>query len=68
MMLQGHFVDTMLDPVFRDKTNWLFYSWSFMRGITAPVFFFSAGLVFMYLLSRKSIPWRDNERIYKGIG
>jgi len=68
MMLQGHFIDTMLDPIFRDKANWLYYSWSFMRGITAPVFFFSAGLVFTYLLTRKSDAWRDNVRLYKGIG
>ena len=39
-----------------------------MRGITAPVFFFSSGLVFTYLLTRKAKPWRENERLYKGIG
>ncbi|MEZ5051620.1 MAG: heparan-alpha-glucosaminide N-acetyltransferase domain-containing protein [Chitinophagales bacterium] len=68
MMLQGHFVDTMLDPAYRDHSNWIYYSWSFMRGITAPVFFFSSGLVFTYLLTRKAKPWRENERLYKGIG
>jgi uncharacterized membrane protein len=68
MMLQGHFIDTMLDPVYRDDSNWLYAGWSFMRGITAPVFFFSSGLVFTYLLTRKTQPWRENERLFKGIG
>lgn len=68
MMLQGHLVDTMLDPVFRDKSHWLYYSWAFMRGITAPVFFFSAGLVFTYLLTRKNQHWKTNVRLTKGLG
>jgi len=67
MMLQGHFVDTMLAEQFRDPNHWLFSSWFFMRGITAPVFFFSAGLVFTYLMSRSTKPWRENDRLFKGL-
>ena len=67
MMLQGHFVDTMLDPAYRNQEHWLYYSWAFMRGITAPVFFFSSGLVFTFLLVRKQKHWTVNERINKGI-
>ena len=58
MMLQGHFVDTMLDPAYRDNSNWIYYSWSFMRGITAPVFFSVPVWVFTYLLTRKAKAWR----------
>ncbi len=66
-MLQGHFVDTMLADRFRDPDNWIYASWAFMRGITAPVFFFSSGLVFTYLLSKTAKPWRENERLFKGL-
>lgn len=67
MMLQGHFVDTMLADVYRDSANVWYRSWAFMRGITAPVFFFSSGLVFTFLLSRSTKPWRENERVFKGL-
>jgi uncharacterized membrane protein len=39
MMLQGHFIDGLLDPVFRDPENLAFATWKYFRGITAPVFF-----------------------------
>jgi len=67
MMVQGHMIDSMIDPVFRDSSNWLFSLWDTMRGITAPVFFFSSGTIFSYLLLRKNLPLRENERFYKGI-
>lgn len=38
-----------------------------MRGITAPVFFFSSGTIFAYLLLRKDLPFWKNERVTKGI-
>ncbi len=67
MMLQGHFIDTMLGDTFRDPNNSWYAAWAFMRGITAPVFFFSSGLVFTYLLSRTDKPWRENKRLFKGL-
>lgn len=67
MMLQGHFVDTMLDERYRDLANPIYSAWSFMRGITAPVFFFVTGTVFVFLLLRESTPWRHNERLRKGL-
>jgi len=67
MMLQGHTVGTVLAPQFQDNSFTLYYIWSFMRGITAPVFFFSSGTIFSYLLLRKDLPFWQNERVTKGI-
>lgn len=67
MMLQGHFVDTTLAPVFRDPDNPIYASWKFMRGLTAPIFFTVAGLIFIFLLLRDGRPLLENERVRKGI-
>lgn len=67
MMLQGHFVDTMLAYRFRDLENALYSTWFFMRGMTAPIFFTVTGLVFTFLLLRDGRPIKENERIRKGI-
>ncbi|MFN7119903.1 MAG: heparan-alpha-glucosaminide N-acetyltransferase domain-containing protein [Saprospiraceae bacterium] len=67
MMLQGHFVDKMLATEFRDFSNPIFQTWYFFRGITAPIFFFSTGLVFMYLLLKDNRPLLENERVKKGL-
>lgn len=67
MMIQGHVVDAFIDPIYRNPENWIFYLWDHMRGVTAPVFFFSAGAIFSYLLLHKNLPLRDNQRFYKGI-
>jgi uncharacterized membrane protein len=67
MMLQGHFIDGLLDNAFRDDTNSLFSVWKYFRGITAPVFFTVSGFIFTYLLIK--VPQRgwDNPRVKKGI-
>jgi len=67
MMLQGHFVDTMLAYRFRDLEDALYSTWFFMRGMTAPIFFTVTGLVFTFLLLRDGRPIKENERIRKGI-
>jgi len=36
MMLQGHFIDGLLDPLFRDPNNLFYNIWLYFRGITAP--------------------------------
>ncbi len=68
MMLQGHFIDGLLDPVYRDNDNVVFSTWKYFRGITAPVFFTVAGFIFMYLLIKQETPpgWK-NPRVQKGI-
>ncbi|MBR9914458.1 MAG: DUF1624 domain-containing protein [Algicola sp.] len=66
MMLQGHFIDTLINPIYRDETNTLYQVWSYFRGITAPTFFTISGLVFLYLLLRAKTKGEDYKRIRKG--
>lgn len=67
MMLQGHFIDGLLDPVFRDRENMVFKTWLYFRGITAPVFFTVSGFIFTYLLIRVPQTGLENPRVKKGI-
>lgn len=67
MMLQGHFISTMLDPVFRDPNNLAYSIWLYFRGNTAPLFFTISGLIFTYLLIKAHNKGNDNPRIKKGI-
>ena len=67
MMLQGHFVDTLLAESYRNAEAPLFFLWSFMRGMTAPIFFTVTGIVFIYLLLKDGQPLRENKRVKKGL-
>jgi len=67
MMLQGHFVDTLLNPIYRDESYLAYTVWSYFRGITAPVFFTISGLVFMYLLLKAHEKGNDKIRVKKGL-
>jgi uncharacterized membrane protein len=67
MMLQGHFIDGLLDPAFRDPENPVFATWKYFRGITAPVFFTVSGFIFTFLLIRVPRQGLDNPRIRKGL-
>ena len=67
MMLQGHFIDGLLDNAFRDNSNVFFSIWKYFRGITAPVFFTVSGFIFTYLLIRVPENGWDNPRVKKGI-
>jgi uncharacterized membrane protein len=67
MMLQGHFVDGLLDPFFRDSSSSVYNLWLYFRGITAPVFFTVSGFIFTYLLIRVPQLGFENPRIRKGI-
>lgn len=53
MMVQGHLVDACLAPIYRDPNNMIYNTWNFMRGMTAPVFFFASGMIFTYLLMKE---------------
>ena len=67
MMLQGHFIDGLLDPVFRNPESTLYNIWLYFRGITAPVFFTVSGFIFTFLLIRvPQLGW-ENPRVKKGI-
>ena len=67
MMLQGHFIDSLIEPIYRDDSNIVYNIWSYFRGITAPVFFTISGLVFTYLLLLAYRKGSDKERIKKGL-
>tara|TARA_R110002051_G_scaffold168769_7_gene239376 strand:+ start:1888 stop:3081 length:1194 start_codon:yes stop_codon:yes gene_type:complete len=67
MMLQGHFVDGLLDTIFRDNTHLGYSIWLYFRGITAPVFFTVSGFIFTYLLIRGDKTGFENPRVLKGI-
>ena len=65
MMLQGHFIDGLLDNAFRDNSNMLFATWKYFRGITAPVFFTVSGFIFTFLLIRSPQTGWSNPRVKK---
>ncbi|WP_083477196.1 heparan-alpha-glucosaminide N-acetyltransferase domain-containing protein [Lacinutrix algicola] len=67
MMLQGHFISTLLDPIYNDNTNIIYNIWYYFRGITAPVFFTISGLVFIYLILKAKAKGCDKARIKKGL-
>ena len=67
MMLQGHFIDTLLAVEFRDPTNLAYSIWHYFRGITAPTFFTISGLIFTYLLLKTKNKAEEDVRIKKGL-
>ena len=66
MMLEGHFIVMALGEEYRGDNYLLYEIWRFTRGLTAPLFFTVAGLVFTYLLVRKEAPFFSNIRVKKG--
>ncbi|QQS47039.1 MAG: DUF1624 domain-containing protein [Acidobacteriota bacterium] len=67
MMVQGHTIDIFLSDAWRDPTTTGYWLWLFFRGLTAPIFLFTAGTVFIYLFTVSASPYRHNPRISKGI-
>ena len=67
MMLQGHFIDTLLAVEYRDPNNLAFNTWTYFRGMTAPVFFTISGLIFSYLLIKAKNKGTLYHRIRKGV-
>ena len=66
MMLQGHFIDTLLDNSYRNLNSEVFLLWSFLRGITAPLFFTISGLIFTYLMLKANEKGYGESRMKKG--
>lgn len=66
-MVQGHTVHVFLSADFRTTDYLLFAIWHFMRGMTAPIFMFTAGTVFTYLFRSVKKPFEENYRVKKGI-
>lgn len=67
MMVQGHTTDVFLSDAFRNPESPVFAAWNFMRGMTAPIFLFTAGNVFTYLFKLQDKPFTSNPRFKKGI-
>ena len=67
MMVQGHTVHTFLAPEFRTHDLFFYAAWDFMRGFTAPIFMFTAGVVFTYLLYYHKPSLHNNPRVIKGL-
>lgn len=67
MMLEGHFVDVTLADAWRG--NFLYSVWHHFRGLAAPMFFASTGLVFVFLLtgSPPGTPVMRLTRVKKGL-
>ena len=66
-MVQGHTVDVLLSDNLRNMDNPVFAFWLFMRGMTAPIFMFTAGTVFTYLFRLAGKQFKENPRLIKGI-
>jgi uncharacterized membrane protein len=66
-MVQGHTIDTLLADNFRNPDNLIYATWHFLRGVTAPIFMFTAGIVFIYLFRLVQKPFNENPRVKKGI-
>jgi uncharacterized membrane protein len=66
-MVQGHTIDALLSNEYRSLQSPIFTIWYFMRGMTAPIFLFTAGIVFTYLLRSNNQPFFKNPRTKKGL-
>ena len=66
MMIQGHTVDTLLGQEFRSLDSLGYSIWHTLRGFTAPIFMFTAGMIFTYLLKTDNYEFLKNPRIKKG--
>jgi fucose 4-O-acetylase-like acetyltransferase len=47
LMIEGHTIDAVLSPAYKNGSEFMFQFWTFFRGLTAPFFFFSSGLAFV---------------------
>lgn len=66
MMVQGHTIDSFLSTEFKNPDSGIFAVWNYIRGFTAPIFMFSAGVAFTYLLKLEGNGFKDNPRVKKG--
>ncbi len=67
MMIQGHTIDTLLAIEYRTMDSLAYSFWFTLRGFTAPIFMFTAGLIFTYLLKAEEFEFLSNPRIKKGV-
>lgn len=67
MMVQGHTIHAVLADDFRTGESIFFNIWHFMRGFTAPIFMFTAGTVFTFLLCKQGGRLIENPRVRIGL-
>ncbi|MCX6170566.1 MAG: heparan-alpha-glucosaminide N-acetyltransferase domain-containing protein [Ignavibacteriales bacterium] len=67
MMVQGHTIDAFLGDQFRSFDSPLYNIWFTIRGFTAPIFMFTSGVAFTYLLKSNKEPFFQNPRVLKGV-
>lgn len=67
LMLEGHFVDVTLMDAARIDSHPVYATWRFVRGLTAPLFFTVAGMIFVFLLMGEDrTSFFKRERVRKG--
>ncbi|CDF78689.1 conserved hypothetical membrane protein (DUF1624) [Formosa agariphila KMM 3901] len=67
MMLQGHFIDGLMNPTYKSTDYELFTLWANLRGNTAPLFFTITGLIIMFLLKKAEDKGLEKHRVEKSI-
>ena len=67
MMIQGHTIDTFLGDQFRTFDSPIYDVWFTLRGFTAPIFMFTSGVTFAYLLRSRPESFAENPRVKKGV-
>ena len=68
LMIEGHTVHVFLDSALRNPENAFYSLWVFVRGFTAPLFMFTAGVVYVYLLLGKNTNFRLRKGFKRGLG
>jgi uncharacterized membrane protein len=66
-MVQGHTISVFLSQDSRNAELPLYAIWYFFRGMTAPIFMFTAGTVFTYLFKSVHKSFSENYRVKKGV-
>jgi len=66
-MVQGHTIHVFLSQDLRTTELPVYAVWYFLRGMTAPIFMFTAGTEFTYLFRSVHKPFGKNYRVKKGI-
>ncbi len=66
LMVQGHTIDAFLADQYRSYDSTIYNIWFTIRGFTAPIFMFSSGVAFTYLLRINKTPFFRNPRAVKG--
>ncbi len=71
LMIEGHTFHALLSEELRSFEYPAYSVWNYIRGFTAPIFMFTAGTVFAYLLYRSTLNGLkinlSNPRVKKGL-